>query len=149
MTPVPPERISVAIVDDEESVRISLRRLCHALGLEATVFASGPELIDFLETGAPAPDCLLLDAHMPDMTGLEVQHRLASRGDSFPVLIYTADDAPEAQARHLAAGASAYLRKPLGSDELFAAVARAMKNIRGVSAPAFSPLPAKRETVER
>src|SRR5262249_50126645 len=108
--------VSVAIVDDEESVRVSLRRLCQALGLEATVFASGPELIDSLDPGAPPPDCLLLDAHMPDMTGLEVQHRLPRRGDCFPVLIYTADDAPEAQARYLAAGASAYLRKPLGSD---------------------------------
>lgn len=144
-TPTP--RVSVAIVDDEESVRVSLRRLCLALGLDARVFASGPELIDFLDGGAPAPDCLLLDAHMPDMTGLEVQHRLVGRGENFPVLIYTADDAPEAQARYLAAGASAYLRKPLGSDELFAAVARAMKGIRGVSAPSFAPAP--RETVER
>jgi CheY-like chemotaxis protein len=131
-------RVSVAIVDDEESVRVSLRRLCHALGLDATIFASGPELIDSLERGAPAPDCLLLDAHMPDMTGLEVQNRLVSRGARFPVLVYTADDAPEARARYLAAGASAYLRKPLGSDELFAAVARAMKG-SGVAAPDGMP----------
>ena len=118
-------RVSVAIVDDEESVRVSLRRLCYALGLDATVFASGPELIDSLDAGSPPPDCLLLDAHMPDMTGLEVQHCLTSRGQSFPVLVYTADDAPEARARYLAAGAREYLRKPLGSDELFAAVVRA------------------------
>ncbi len=144
---MPAPRISVAIVDDEESVRVSLRRLCHALGLDATVFASGLELIDFLEAGGRAPDCLLLDAHMPDMTGLEVQHRLVNRGERFPVLIYTADDAPEAQARYLAAGASAYLRKPLGSDELFAAVARAMKGIRAGAAPTFAP--GQRQTVER
>ena len=62
-----------------------------------------------------------------------------SRGERFPVLIYTADDAPEAQARYLAAGASAYLRKPLGSDELFAAVARAMKGIRAAAVPTFAP----------
>lgn len=147
MTGMSAPRVSVAIVDDEESVRVSLRRLCRALGLEATVFASGPELIDYLDTGAPEPDCLLLDAHMPDMTGLEVQHRLTCRGDCFPVLIYTADDAPEAQARYLAAGASAYLRKPLGSDELFAAVARAMKDVRGDRAPAFAPTECER--VER
>jgi FixJ family two-component response regulator len=125
------KRVSVAIVDDEESVRISLRRLCHALGLDATVFASGPELIDFLDAGSPAPDCLLLDAHMPDMTGLEVQHCLAIRGKRFPVLVYTADDAPEAQARYLAAGAADYLRKPLGSDELIAAVTRAVSGAGG------------------
>jgi len=132
-------RVSVAIVDDEESVRVSLRRLCLALGLEAIVFASGPELIAFLDAGSPAPDCLLLDAHMPDMTGLEVQQRLASRGQTFPVLVYTADDAPEARARYLAAGAREYLRKPLGSDELFAAVARAM-NAAGGPAPRLAPV---------
>ena len=49
--PMDTPRVSVAIVDDEESVRISLRRLCHALGLDATVFASGLELIDFLRRG--------------------------------------------------------------------------------------------------
>lgn len=48
---MPAPRVSVAIVDDEESVRVSLRRLCHALGLDATVFASGLELLDFLEAG--------------------------------------------------------------------------------------------------
>src|SRR5262249_22088786 len=132
-------RVSVAIVDDEESVRTSLRRLCLALGLDATVFASGPDLIEFLDEGSPPPDCLLLDAHMPDMTGLEVQQLLTRRGTGFPVLVYTADDAPEAQARYLAPGAADYLRKPLGSDELFAAVARAVNGVERM-APSLSPI---------
>ncbi len=136
---MPNPRISVAIVDDEESVRTSLRRLCLALGLDAMAFASGPELIDFLDAGSPSPDCLLLDAHMPDMTGLEVQQSLAARGKRFPVLVYTADDAPEAQARYLAAGAADYLRKPLGSDELFAAVARAVSGAERIS-PGLAPI---------
>jgi FixJ family two-component response regulator len=132
-------QVTVAIVDDEESVRTSLRRLCLALGLDATVFASGPDLIASLDAGAPAPDCLLLDAHMPDMTGLEVQHLLSRRGTRFPVLVYTADDAPEAQARYLAAGAADYLRKPLGSDELFAAVSLAVNGVER-KAPSLSPI---------
>ena len=132
-------RVSVAIVDDEESVRTSLRRLCLALGLDAAVFASGPELIGYLDAGSPAPDCLLLDAHMPDMTGLEVQQVLTSRGHRFPVLVYTADDALEAQTRYLAAGAADYLRKPLGSDELFAAVTRAVVGAER-RAPALAPI---------
>jgi FixJ family two-component response regulator len=132
-------RVTVAIVDDEESVRTSLRRLCLALGLDATIFASGPDLIESLDAGGPPPDCLLLDAHMPDMTGLEVQQLLARRGTHFPVLIYTADDAPEAQARYLAAGAAEYLRKPLGSDELFAAVARVVNGVERM-VPSLSPI---------
>jgi FixJ family two-component response regulator len=132
-------RISIAIVDDEESVRTSLRRLCLALGLQATAFASGPEFIEFLDAGSPSPDCVLLDAHMPDMTGLEVQQALSARRKRFPVLVYTADDAAEAQARHMAAGAADYLRKPLGSDELFAAVARAVSGAQRV-APSLAPV---------
>ncbi|HEY2164806.1 MAG TPA: response regulator [Gemmatimonadaceae bacterium] len=132
-------RISIAIVDDEESVRTSLRRLCLALGLQATAFASGPEFIAFLDAGSPSPDCVLLDARMPDMTGLEVQQSLSARGKRFPVLIYTADDAPEAQARHVAAGAADYLRKPLGSDELFAAVARAV-SVAERASPSLAPV---------
>lgn len=119
-------RVSVAIVDDEESVRVGLRRLCNALGLRAVAYGSGLEFIETLDAGAMRPDCLLLDAHMPDMTGLEVQQHLVARSARFPTIVYTADDAPEAQARYVAAGAAEYLRKPIGGDELLAAIARAL-----------------------
>lgn len=119
-------RIAIAIVDDEESLRVSLRRLCCAFGLEAYAFASGPEFIAWLDEGHPRPDCLLLDAHMPDMTGLEVQQHLVARGETFPTVVYTGDDAPEAHARFMAAGAVAFLRKPAGADELLAAIERAV-----------------------
>ena len=96
--------ISIAIVNDEESVRIALRRLCGALGLNPAIYASGRELIDSLEAGAARPDCLLLDAHMPRMTGLELHQHLAHRGMNLPTIVYTANDAPEAQARYVATG---------------------------------------------
>jgi DNA-binding NarL/FixJ family response regulator len=83
---------------------------------------------------------------MPDMTGLEVQQSLAARGKRFPVLVYTADDAPEAQARYLAAGAADYLRKPLGSDELLAAVARAVSGAERISSDLAPMIPIAIET---
>jgi FixJ family two-component response regulator len=122
----PFERACVAILDDEVSVRISLRRLCSALGLRPTTFASGPELLDALERGEVDPDCLLLDARMPTMTGLEVHRLLLSRNVRLPTVVYTADDAPEAKARYLAAGISEYLHKPIGGEELVAAIERAI-----------------------
>jgi FixJ family two-component response regulator len=128
---VPPvTRISIAIVDDEESVRIALRRLCGALGLNPTIYASGRELIDSLDAGAPRPDCLLLDAHMPHMTGLELHQHLTHGGVNLPTIVYTADDAPEAQARYVATGVTEYLRKPIGADELLAAIERVMATRR-------------------
>jgi FixJ family two-component response regulator len=116
----------IAIVDDEESVRTGLRRLCVSLGLRASVYASGGEFLQSLGAGAAAPDCVLLDAHMPHMTGLEVQRHLVDVGLKIPTIVYTADDAPEAEARYVAAGVTAYLRKPIAGDELLAAIEQVM-----------------------
>jgi FixJ family two-component response regulator len=126
MTLTAKSRASLAIVDDEEAVRISLRRLCNALDFCATVYASGPELIAAIDRGAARPDCLLLDAHMPAMTGLEVHQSLRRRGVRLPTVVYTADDTPEARARYLAAGINDYLHKPIGGEELVSAIERAI-----------------------
>jgi len=112
----------IVIVDDEESVRTGLRRLCISLGLRASVYGSGREFLDSLSAGASRPDCLLLDAHMPHMSGLEVQRALVEAGLQVPTIVYTADDAPEAEARYIAAGVAAYLRKPIAGDELLDAI---------------------------
>lgn len=125
-TYAPGRPLAVAIVDDEEAVRVSLRRLCAVMGLIATTYASGREFLDALASGAARPDCLLLDAHMPGMTGLEVQRQLAAAGERLPTVVYTADDAPEVRARYAEAGATGYLQKPVGGDELLAEIERAI-----------------------
>ena len=116
----------IVIIDDEESVRTGLRRLCVSLGLRASVYASGREFLDSLAAGAAPPHCLLLDAHMPHMSGLEVQRHLVDAGLNVPTIVYTADDAPEAEARYVAAGVSAYLRKPIAGDDLLTAIEQVM-----------------------
>ena len=126
----PPSPLSIAIVDDEETVRVSLVRLCRALGMNATMYASGGELIAALAAGTAGPDCLLLDAHMPHMTGLEVQQHLVSQGVRFPTIVYSADDAPEVLDRFAAAGAAAYLRKPVTGNGLVAAIEQAVTGLR-------------------
>jgi FixJ family two-component response regulator len=117
---------SIAIVDDEDSVRTGLRRLCAALGFRTTVYASGSEFVDALHAGATRPDCLLLDAHMPYMSGLEVQRQLVDLGVRIPTIVYTADDAPELKARYVAVGVAAYLSKPIAGDDLIAAIEEVM-----------------------
>jgi FixJ family two-component response regulator len=117
---------SIAIVDDEDSVRTGLRRLCAALGFRTTTYASGSEFVDALHAGATRPDCLLLDAHMPYMSGLEVQRQLVDLGVRVPTIVYTADDAPELKARYVAAGVTAYLSKPIAGDDLVAAIQEVM-----------------------
>ena len=119
----------IVIIDDEESVRTGLRRLCVSLGLRASVYASGSEFLDSLAAGAAPPHCLLLDAHMPHMSGLEVQRHLVDAGLKVPTIVYTADDAPEAEARYVAAGVTAYLRKPIAGDDLLTAIEQVMARV--------------------
>ena len=114
-----PRTLRVAIVDDEPSVRVSLRRLCTVLGMEATAYASGHLFLDSLLNSVVA-DCVLLDMHMPEMSGLEVQHRMASFTDTVAVIAISADDSPETRVRWLTGGALACLHKPIGADELVA-----------------------------
>jgi FixJ family two-component response regulator len=122
----PSRPFSVAIVDDEASVREGLRRLCSAMGMNPTVHASGHDFIASLAGEGPGPDCLLLDAHMPEMTGLEVHQHLVSRGVHVPTVVFTADDATELRNRYLAAGVNGYLRKPITDDQLLTAIERAV-----------------------
>ena len=121
-----PDASTILLVDDEESVRTGLRLLCVSLGLRASVYASGSEFLYSLAAGAAPPQCLLLDAHMPHMSGLEVQKHLVDAGLKVPTIVYTADDAPEAEARYVAAGVTAYLRKPIAGDDLLAAIEQVM-----------------------
>ena len=114
----------IAVVDDEESIRKSLRRLFSAAQLDVAVYASGQEFLDSL-TGSQ-PDCLVLDLQMPGLTGLEVQRILAGARVRFPTIIITAHDEPETRARCLSAGAAAYLCKPLHDELLLDAIAGAV-----------------------
>jgi FixJ family two-component response regulator len=115
----------VAIVDDEEPIRKALKRLMRAANLEAEVFASGADFLDSL--ARRRPDCVILDLHMPGMSGLHVLQRLQQSGIQLPAIVITAYDEPETRNHCLAAGASAYLRKPLEDRLLLDAVASAAK----------------------
>jgi FixJ family two-component response regulator len=115
----------VVIVDDEEPIRKALKRLLRAANVEAEVFDSGAAFLDSL--AGRRPDCLILDLHMPGMTGLHVLRHLKQSGMELPTIVITAHDEPEARTHCLAAGATAYLRKPIESQILLDAVASATK----------------------
>jgi FixJ family two-component response regulator len=114
----------VAVVDDEESVRKALRRLCRSAGMEVDTFSSGHEFLTSLT--ARQPDCLVLDYHMPGLTGLDVQQQLMARGYDVPAIIITAHDQPGLDAKLLGAGVAAYFAKPVNDRELLEAIAKAV-----------------------
>jgi FixJ family two-component response regulator len=121
---------SIAIVDDEEGIRKALGRLLRAAGLEAHGYANGQE---FLTAAAERrPDCVVLDLHMPGMSGLQVLRKLKAIGLLLPIVVITAHDEPETREQCLSTGARAYLRKPLEDRLLLNAISAAM---RPLSAP--------------
>ena len=110
----------VAVVDDEESVRKALSRLFAASNLDCQAFASGREFLDSLKLRVPS--CVILDLHMPGLTGLDVQRELARLPTRVPAIIVTAYDEPGKRAQCLSEGATDYLRKPVEEKTLLDAI---------------------------
>jgi len=120
--PVAPTRI--AVVDDDSGVRVSLVDLLHAMGHDASAYASAREFTDTLALGTP--DCLITDLQMPGMDGEQLYRALRAGGYIFPVIFLTAYPLEAARRRLLDAGAHAFLGKPLGADDLASCLAGAL-----------------------
>ena len=116
---------SVAIVDDEEGIRKALSRLLRASGLDAESYANGQEFLD--AAAEHRPDCVVLDLHMPGMSGLQVLRKLKALGQRLSIVVITAHDEPETREQCIDAGACAYLRKPLEDRLLLNAISAAMR----------------------
>lgn len=119
----------VAIVDDEDSVRRALERLLRSTGIDPKVFSSGEEFLKSL--ARHAPDCVVLDLHMPGVTGFDVQARMKASGCKVPVIVMTGHDSAESRERVQGLGAAAYLRKPVGAKVLLEAIQRATTGRNG------------------
>lgn len=115
----------VAIVDDDMAVRKGLARLLGASEIRARSYASAREFLDSL--AAELPECLIVDLQMPEMTGLELQGELSRLGTRIPTIVITAHNERGLRERCLAAGATAYLIKPLDSTVLLASIDSAVE----------------------
>jgi len=120
----------LAVVDDDADVRVALTRLVSSAGFAVETFASGAEFLRSLEDHEP--DCLVLDLHMPEMSGFDVQSALATGHANVPVVVITGHDTPESHARAVQLGARAYLCKPVDDEALLEAIDTA---IGGASRP--------------
>ena len=113
----------IAVVDDEASVRTMLGRVLRLANYRVSAFASGEALLASLSYQPPA--CVVLDVHMPALDGLQVQEELRLRNVNVPVVFITGSDDPSLELTARAAG-SVLLRKPFASDDLLAAIERAL-----------------------
>jgi FixJ family two-component response regulator len=114
----------VSIVDDDESLRRSVKNLLTSVGFQVETFASAEA---FLQSAHRADTrCVVLDLRMPGMSGLDLLTHLAATGSPIPVVILTAHSDDEARRRMLQAGAVAFLGKPFHGEALLGAVRRAL-----------------------
>ena len=109
----------IAIVDDDDSVRRSLRRVVHAAGYPVETFASALEFLDWLPRRRVA--CVVLDVHMSEMSGFELEERIA-----VPTIFITAHDDPTTRERIAKSGAVDHLWKPFDGHAVLDAIRRAV-----------------------
>ncbi len=113
-----------AIVDDDASVRKSLKRLLCAAGFDAHLFGSAEEFLRAAEPGAYA--CLVLDIRLPGISGLELYRTLQTRGVRLPAIFITADETGWEQAAALHLSHMPCLHKPFPESALLGALNSAL-----------------------
>ena len=112
----------IAIVDDDESVRIGTTSLVRSFGYEVQTFGSAEDFLCSQERHDTS--CLISDIQMPGLGGLELQQALAAENSPMPIIFITAY--PDANIRQLAlqAGAVGFLSKPFDGDTLMGCLER-------------------------
>jgi len=105
----------VAVVDDDPAVLDSLKFLLEVAGHSVAIYDSAAA---FLAERATTPSCLILDHHMPQMTGLELAARLRAAGAAIPILLITGSSSPAIVSRAVELGIEKVLEKPPGEDDL-------------------------------
>jgi FixJ family two-component response regulator len=106
----------VVVVEDDPASRTTLGRVLRAGGFEPAVYESAEAYLASPPTVEPLG--MLLDIHLPAISGLELQRWLRDRGSSIPIIIITAFDDARAQARAEALGCVAYLHKPCEAQQI-------------------------------
>ena len=113
----------VIVVDDDPGFLSSVVRLLSVHGFQVRTFNSAEALLD--SDAARAATAVLLDIHLGDISGIELQRRLAAAGSSCPVIFMTAIDDDAARKEAMKAGCIAYLKKPFAPQLLLDALGKA------------------------
>ncbi len=115
----------VHIVDDDDSFRTAMARRLKNAGYEVAVYPSAQDLLDRLPD-ENEPGCILLDVRIPGLSGPELQERLSELGSTLPIVFLSGYADVQTTVRAIKGGAEDFLTKPVSSEDLFAAVERAL-----------------------
>ena len=112
------------IVDDDADIRSTIREVLEGHGRIAQAFDSSEAFLRAYRPGGEG--CLLVDAHLPGMSGVELLVELRARGDHMPVILITGDGDIGLAVAAMRAGACEFIEKPVGRADLLASIARAI-----------------------
>jgi FixJ family two-component response regulator len=116
----------IAIVDDDESVRIAMGGMVESFGYLPVTFESADQ---FLKSDKlPDASCLILDVQMPGMNGLDLHSALISAGRRIPTIFVTAFPDPRVRERALRAGGLCFLSKPFARTDLLGCIQTALSS---------------------
>jgi FixJ family two-component response regulator len=116
----PEQKKTVVVVEDDPGVSKAIGRLLRVADLQPVIFSFAEE---FLETNmAGCADCLVLDIHLPGISGLELRDRIVSSGYQMPIIFITAHDEPSTRAAAESQRCSAYFSKPFNGRAFLEAV---------------------------
>jgi FixJ family two-component response regulator len=115
---------TVAVVDDDISVRESLELLIENKGWQTALFESAQEFLAQLPNVVPS--CLILDVNLPDLNGLDIQQRISNEKYSTPIIFITGYGDIPTSVRAMKAGAAEFLTKPLDDGVLIEAIRSAV-----------------------
>ncbi|MBF0490040.1 MAG: response regulator [Candidatus Omnitrophica bacterium] len=119
------DKKQIYIVDDDDSIRRSLKVLMESYGFAVDVFSSSEEF--FFSVPNTTRGCLILDIHMPGLNGWDTQQRLTNEGYKLPVIVISADKDDSFKERALKAGAVGFLQKPFDDHYLLHMVNKVFK----------------------
>jgi two-component system response regulator AtoC len=119
-------RFRVLVVDDAEGIRTYLANLLELKGYEVDTVEDGRRALAFLEGGA-APDVVILDVMMPGIDGIETLRRIRDLDESLPVVMLSVVGKASAIVQAMELGATDYLNKPFGEEELLATLGKVLE----------------------
>ena len=118
----------VFVIDDDAGMRQAIQDLVESVDLRAECFTTGEEFLRKQRTSDPC--CLVLDVRLPQMSGLDFQHRLAEIGLQVPIIFITAHGDIPMSVKALKSGAVEFLTKPFRDQDLLDAIQQALQRDR-------------------
>jgi two-component system response regulator FixJ len=121
----------VHVVDDDELLREAIEATLTTAGCTVDAYASGEAFL--AEVDPEQPGCVLLDMHMPGLSGLEVQQAFSGRGLDWPVIVLTAANEVRLAVESMKQGAFEFLQKPFDAEALLSVLGDAFQKLEAAS----------------